>query len=213
MSTPFIAAFMPEVPGGLERIDRVVEPDVDAGNQAPAEAQVVALDQQDLALELRHLRHLRHAADRCPGPGTSAGCALPAKTNSTGRAGSPTMLAQPVQILEQQRGALVGGEAPAEADGEHGRVVRIGTGAAAGPGAPRCPGCASAARAAASAPGAASATSDAGGCSRRRDPASAAIRSQQCARSRRRCAPAEPENVVEDIGPFRRGRSARARRW
>ena len=34
--------------------------------------------------------------------------------------------AQAVEVVEEQRGALVGGEAPPEADGEHVRVRRVG---------------------------------------------------------------------------------------
>jgi hypothetical protein len=37
---------------GFQRVDRVVEPDVDAGHHAPRQVQVVAFDQQDAALEL-----------------------------------------------------------------------------------------------------------------------------------------------------------------
>jgi hypothetical protein len=35
-------------------------------------------------------------------------------------------LAQPVEVVEQQRGALVGGEAAGEADGQHRRIGRVG---------------------------------------------------------------------------------------
>ena len=43
--------------------------------------------------------------------------------------------AQPVEVFEQQRGALVGGEAAREADGEHVRIDLDRRSAAAGPGA------------------------------------------------------------------------------
>ena len=59
-------------------------------------------------------------------PGSSAGCALPAKMNSTGRAGSPTIWRSQSRFSNSSVGALVGGEAAREADGEHVRVDRIG---------------------------------------------------------------------------------------
>ena len=58
-------------------------------------------------------------------PGSSAGCALPAKRNRIWRAIGQDA-PQVVQVVEEQRGALVGREAPAETDGEHVRVAWIG---------------------------------------------------------------------------------------
>ena len=59
-------------------------------------------------------------------PGWSAGCALPANNSSTGRCVVADQLPEPVQVLEQQRGALVGGEAAGEADGQHVGIDRVG---------------------------------------------------------------------------------------
>ena len=55
-------------------------------------------------------------------PGSSCGCALPAKTNCTGRLGSLTIDGQLFDVGQNQIGALVGGEAARKADGQ-----RIGT--------------------------------------------------------------------------------------
>ena len=90
-------------------------------------------------------RHVARCVRISSWPGSSAGCALPANRNSTGRSASPSDAAQPVEVVEQQRRALVGGEAPREADGEHVRVRRDRRSAAGGRGAPRCRGCGSAA--------------------------------------------------------------------
>ena len=55
-------------------------------------------------------------------PGWSAGWALPANTNCTGRFGVEQQAPQPVGLRQQQRGPLVGGEAAGEADGQRLRV-------------------------------------------------------------------------------------------
>ena len=55
-------------------------------------------------------------------PGVSCGCALPANTNCTGRLGSFTMEASISMSVEDQIGALVGGEAARESDGQRVRA-------------------------------------------------------------------------------------------
>ena len=132
----------------LERIDRVVEPHVDA--RRPAGARGAGRSPRPAGSG----RRTPASAPRCTMcrirscPGWSAGCALPAKRNSTGRSRVARRSARSaVEVVEQQRRALVGGEAPREADGEHVRDWPDRRSAAAGRGAPRCRGCASAARA------------------------------------------------------------------
>ena len=73
------------------------------------EPQVVALDPQELALELRHRRHLRDAPHELLA-GSSAGCALPAKRKSTGRSGSLT-ISRSQPRFSKRRVARVGCEA------------------------------------------------------------------------------------------------------
>ena len=63
-STPFIAAFIPEVPARLVRPDRVVEPDVASRDQDAREPHVVVRQQDDLARETRELcEYCRDRAD------------------------------------------------------------------------------------------------------------------------------------------------------
>ena len=61
--TPFMPAFMPEVPEASIGNTGIVEPHVHARHEPPREMQVVALHEQDLALELRHAPHARDGAD------------------------------------------------------------------------------------------------------------------------------------------------------
>ena len=51
-------------------------------------------------------------------PPQSCGWALPAKTSCTGRSASSTMRGEALGVAEEQRAALVGGEAAREADGQ-----------------------------------------------------------------------------------------------
>ena len=55
-------------------------------------------------------------------PASSAGCALPAKTNWTGRAAAVQDARQPIGVAEDEVGALVAGEAAREADRQRVRI-------------------------------------------------------------------------------------------
>ena len=67
-TTPFAAAFMPDVPGCLERPARVVEPDVDARDEEAPDAHVVVLEDEHAAPELGRSRAAEDLLDDAPGP-------------------------------------------------------------------------------------------------------------------------------------------------
>ena len=113
---------MPDVPGRLERPARVVEPDVHALDQVPGDPDVVVLEDEHPAAELGAARLRPKMSWITPWPGRSAGWALPAKTIWTGRSVVPQQARQPLQVGEQQRGALVGREPAREADRQDRRV-------------------------------------------------------------------------------------------
>ena len=111
----------------FERVDRIVEPDIHARYQPAREPQIIVLDQQDAAFECRPARHLVDAPDQI----------LPGHVGRVGLAGEqeqyrPLVVAdqslEPVDVLEQQRRPLVGGEPAGETDREHVRIGRIGEG-------------------------------------------------------------------------------------
>ena len=116
---------MPEVPRRFERVHRVVQPHVDAGHHAPRDVQVVALEEQDAAGELLLAREVHQRADQLL-PGLVRRMRLAREQEQDLPALVGEQAAQVVEVVEEQRGALVGGEAPAEADGEHVRVGRVG---------------------------------------------------------------------------------------
>ena len=104
---------------------RIVQPHIHPGNQSPRQPQFVILDQQDFALEVRQVRHLREPADDVLA-GHVGRMRLAGEDEQDRTLFVAEDLAQPVEILEQQRGALVRSKAARETDGEHVRIDRIG---------------------------------------------------------------------------------------
>ena len=104
---------------GFERAGRRVHPDVDARNQAACQLHVVVLQEDNLAKELGTLADLEDTLDQ------SLTCAVGrvglAREEEEHRVlGVVHNLGQTLQVGEEKVGALVGGEAAAEAD--HQRV-------------------------------------------------------------------------------------------
>src|SRR5258706_4971179 len=87
--------------------------------------QVVILEQQDLAFELRHARDTVQLADDIL-PGYVCRVRLAREDEQDGSRFITENRAQPVEILEQQRGALVSREAARETHGQYVRIDRIG---------------------------------------------------------------------------------------
>ena len=99
--TPFWAAFMPGRAGRLERAARVVEPDVDALDQEPADAHVVVLEDEDAAAQLRRARALEDLLDDLlPGPVGRVGLAGEDDLDRPVRV--PQQPGEPVDVAEQQ---------------------------------------------------------------------------------------------------------------
>ena len=197
--------------GGLQRIDRIVEPDIDAGDQPARKAQVIAFHEQDLPFELGQLRDARDLADQ-----VLAGHVGGVRATREDEQHRPLRIAgdrpQPVEILEQQRRALVGGEAAREADGEHVGVVRVRVAQDAIQMRLAAAGCGNAGRESGRAPHPACSTSGAGAPTRTDDPG--------CGRYRAipRCSPTGAPSRGRDSGRTHRtirapGTFARARRW
>ena len=76
---------LPAGAGGFQRTPRVVQPDVDALHQVPADVDVVVFDEDDLAGETPGRASAWRSAGATALPGPSCGWALPAKMNWTGR--------------------------------------------------------------------------------------------------------------------------------
>lgn len=87
--------------------------------------QVIVFEQQDTAFELTALGELDDLADQLL-PRFVGWMRLAGKNEQYRALRIGKNFAQPVEIVEQQRGALVGGEAAGEADGQHRRIGRIG---------------------------------------------------------------------------------------
>ena len=83
-------AFIPEVPEASSGYTGLLSHTSTPDDEAAGEIEVVAFDHQEPALELGQLRDLDDAPDQLLAR-PSAGWALPAKMNSTGRSGSPTV--------------------------------------------------------------------------------------------------------------------------
>ena len=111
--------------GGFQRIDRVVQPDIAAGNQPAREAEVIAFHHQQLALELGPARDFVDAADQLLA-GLVGRVRLAGENEQHRPVGIVDDLAHPVHVFEHQRGALVGREAAREADGQHVGIEWIG---------------------------------------------------------------------------------------
>ena len=101
----------------LERPARVVQPDVDALDEEPADAHVVVLEDEDAAAKLGERERWKISwMTRCPG--RSAGWALPGEDDLDRAVRVPQQPRQPVDVGEQQTGALVRREPSGEADRE-----------------------------------------------------------------------------------------------
>ena len=112
---------------GLLRAARVVQPDVDALHQVAADVDVVVLDEHDPLPRARGVSAFV-ARPCCISslPGLVGGCALPAKTSCTGRCGVVEQLGAAASRSRKIRfGALVGGEAAGEADGQRVGIERV----------------------------------------------------------------------------------------
>ena len=75
---------------GLERTPRIVQPDIDALHEVAADVDVVVLDEDEFVGKLPVAHQLRDLLQHAFA-GLVRGCALPAKTNCTGRFGSFTI--------------------------------------------------------------------------------------------------------------------------
>ena len=102
----------------FERTGRGVEPYVDALHHAACQLHVVVLQEEDLAHELRHGGHFDDAFDEV----------LPRLVVGVGLAGEDELHGallvvhdgrEPVEVREEQVGALIGCEAACETDGQH----------------------------------------------------------------------------------------------
>ena len=103
--------------GGFERAAGIVEPDVDALNEVAADVDVVVLDEDELVGEVGVAHHLGDLLED----------ALAGLVMRMGLAGEEELHralgvvdhgGEALDVVEQQVGALVGGEAAGEADGE-----------------------------------------------------------------------------------------------
>ena len=112
---------MPLVPRRLERHPRQVEPEVHALHQQVGQVHVVVLEERHPALELGVAGELVDALEHF----------LARVVGRVGLAGEDDLHrapridqqpAQPLEVAEDQVGALVGGEPAGEADGERRRI-------------------------------------------------------------------------------------------
>ena len=114
-STPFIAAFMPEVPhassGRMGLFSQTSAPRVRSG-RAPCRSRGRRRPTRDSVRAIA-----TRLADDLPCPSSSSGWALPANTSWSRRPREQRLDA--LAIVEDQVAALVGGGAAREADGEH----------------------------------------------------------------------------------------------
>ena len=103
--------------GGFQGTARIVEPDVDALDEVAADVDVVVLDEDELVGEVGVAHHLgdllQHAL-----AGLVVRMGLAGKEELHGALGIVDHGGQPLDVGQQQVGALVGGEAAGEADGQ-----------------------------------------------------------------------------------------------
>jgi len=103
---------------GFERPRGRVQPYVDTLHHAAGEFHVVVLQEEDLAHELRHGGHLDDAPDQVLSR-LVVGVRLAREDELHGTLLVVDDRRQTVEVGEQQVGALVGGEAACETDGQH----------------------------------------------------------------------------------------------
>ncbi len=107
---------------GLFAAPRIVQPDIDALHHLARHLHVVVFQEHHVLPELGIARKLHDLADVSSCPAGPSGCALPAITICTGMSLFSSRSLQPLDIAEDQRGALIGGEAARKADGERVRI-------------------------------------------------------------------------------------------
>ena len=110
--------------GGLQRPPRIVQPDVDALDQVPADVDVVVLDEDHALGEAGVEAEVGDPLDQL----------LARLVGGVGLAGEDELhrplrivdhLGHAVDVVEEQVGPLVGGEPPGEADGEDVRIEDV----------------------------------------------------------------------------------------
>ena len=105
------------------RADRIVEPDIAAGDERAADLHVVLLDEHDASAQLGVAGHLEDRA--CVGLAARvARMGLAREDELHGALRIAHDACEPVDVGEDERRALVGGEAPREPDGERLRIER-----------------------------------------------------------------------------------------
>ena len=107
--------------GSLQRTRRRVHPDVDTGNEAARELHVVVLKEDNLTEELGTLADLEDLLDQALTRSVSR-MSLAGEEEQNGMLGIVDDLAQTIKICEEQMGALISGEATAEADHQRVRI-------------------------------------------------------------------------------------------
>ena len=103
--------------GSFQRPPWIVEPDIDALHEIAADVDVVILNKNESIGESES-RIISAICCSTRLPGSSCGCAFPAKTNCTGRLGSFTIAVKPGDICQHQVRTLIGCKPPREADGQ-----------------------------------------------------------------------------------------------
>src|SRR6185436_15837925 len=108
-------------PRRLQRAAWVVQPDVDALDQEPPDPHVVVLEDEDPSAELPRARALEDLLDDAL-TGAVRRMRLAGEDQLDGPLLVPQEAGEPVDVVEDQAGALVGREAPGEADRQDVRV-------------------------------------------------------------------------------------------
>ena len=108
---------LPAGAGGFERTARIVEPDIDALDQMAADVDVVILHEDEFVAELGVAHHLGDLLEDALAR-LVVGMGLAGEEELHGALGIVDHGGEALHVGEQQVGALVGGEAAGEADGE-----------------------------------------------------------------------------------------------
>src|SRR5262249_43171198 len=104
----------------LVRAARVVEPDIDAGDELARDADVVVLEEDDVRLEARVASGLDDTTDDVLAVRVLR-VSLPGVDDLDGPLGGVEELGRALDVVEKEVGALVDRETPREADREDGR--------------------------------------------------------------------------------------------
>ena len=110
---------------GLQRAARIVEPDVAAGDEHPPDLHVVILQKDHLALDPRSLGGLVEVLNE-PLAAVVRRVGFPGKDHLEGPVGLREEPEGAFEVVEEQRGAFVGGKAPRKPDGQRVGVERQG---------------------------------------------------------------------------------------